>query len=65
MRVTIVTNKRRLLAHIDAEVSDALRQQMTSRLGIAVYVLYSRARSVLEQAPWVANASSRETYVQP
>src|SRR5689334_15133543 len=38
VRVTLVTNKRRLLAHVDAEVSDALRQQMTSRLGVSVYV---------------------------
>ena len=38
VRVTIVTNKRRLLAHLDAEVSEALRQQMTSRLGVSVYV---------------------------
>jgi NAD(P) transhydrogenase len=38
VRVTLVTNRKRLLAHLDAEVSEALRQQMTSRLGIAVYV---------------------------
>ena len=38
VRVTIVTNRRRLLAHLDAEVSEALRQQITSRLGITVYV---------------------------
>jgi NAD(P) transhydrogenase len=38
VRVTLVTNRRRLLAHLDAEVSETLRQQMTSRLGIAVYV---------------------------
>lgn len=38
VRVTVVTSRPRLLAHLDAEVSEALRQQMTSRLGIAVYV---------------------------
>ena len=38
VHVTLVTNRRRLLAHLDAEVSEALRQQMTSRLGISVYV---------------------------
>jgi NAD(P) transhydrogenase len=38
VRVTIVTNKRRLLAHVDPEVSEALRQQMTSRLGVSVHV---------------------------
>jgi len=38
VHVTLVTNRRRLLTHLDAEVSEALRQQMTSRLGITVYV---------------------------
>ena len=38
VRVTIVTSRSRLLAHLDAEVSDALRQQMTGRLGIAVHL---------------------------
>jgi len=38
VRVTIVTNKRRLLAHVDPEVSEALRQQMTSRLGVSVHI---------------------------
>jgi NAD(P) transhydrogenase len=38
VHVTLVTNRRRLLTHLDAEVSEALRQQMTSRLGISVYV---------------------------
>ncbi len=38
VHLTIVTNKRRLLAHLDAEVSEALRQQMTSRLGVSVFV---------------------------
>ena len=31
VRVTIVTSRTRLLAHLDPEVSDALRQQMTAR----------------------------------
>jgi NAD(P) transhydrogenase len=38
VRVTIVTSRTRLLAHLDPEVSDALRQQMTSRLGISVHL---------------------------
>lgn len=38
VRVTLLTNRTRLLAHLDAEISDSLRQQMTSRLGIAVYL---------------------------
>jgi NAD(P) transhydrogenase len=38
VRVTLVTSRTRLLAHLDHEVSDALRQQMTSRLGIAVHL---------------------------
>ena len=36
VRVTIATGRSRLLAHLDSEVSDALRQQMTARLGIQV-----------------------------
>lgn len=37
VRVTIVNAKSRLLAHVDAEVSEVLRQQMTARLGISVH----------------------------
>src|ERR1041384_3802092 len=36
-RVTIVNSQPRLLAHLDADVSETLRKQMTSRLGITVY----------------------------
>jgi NAD(P) transhydrogenase len=36
VRVTIVNPRARLLTHIDAEVSEALRQQLTSRLGVNV-----------------------------
>ena len=36
VRVTIATGHSRLLSHLDSEVSDALRQQMTGRLGIQV-----------------------------
>ncbi len=38
VRVTIVTSRPRLLAHLDADVSDALRQEMTRRLGITVHL---------------------------
>jgi NAD(P) transhydrogenase len=38
VRVTLLTNRTRLLTHLDAEVGDALRQQMTARLGITVYL---------------------------
>jgi NAD(P) transhydrogenase len=38
VRVTLLTNRTRLLSHLDPEVSDALRQQMTARLGITVYL---------------------------
>ncbi|MDE3152688.1 MAG: Si-specific NAD(P)(+) transhydrogenase [Gemmatimonadota bacterium] len=37
VRVTIINNRSRLLAHLDTEVSEVLRQQMTARLGIAVH----------------------------
>jgi NAD(P) transhydrogenase len=33
-QVTVVSSRPRLLAHLDAEVSDALRHQMTARLGV-------------------------------
>ena len=36
VRVTVVTSRQRLLAHLDPELSDALRQQMTARLGVSV-----------------------------
>ncbi len=38
VKVTIVNSRSRLLAHLDAEVGDALRNQMTARLGISVHV---------------------------
>ncbi|MDE3128892.1 MAG: FAD-dependent oxidoreductase, partial [Gemmatimonadota bacterium] len=37
VRVTVVNAKSRLLAHLDAEVGEVLRQQMTARLGIAIH----------------------------
>ena len=37
VRVTVVNARSRLLAHLDNDVSDALRQSMTARLGIAVH----------------------------
>ena len=38
VRVTLITNRTRLVAHLDAELGDALRQQMTARLGITIYL---------------------------
>jgi NAD(P) transhydrogenase len=38
VKVTIINSKSRLLAHLDAEVGDALRRQITARLGISVQV---------------------------
>jgi NAD(P) transhydrogenase len=37
VKVTIVNSKSRLLAHLDGEVGEALRRQITARLGIAVH----------------------------
>ena len=37
VRVTLINAKDRLLQQLDAEISDALRQQMTARLGISVH----------------------------
>ncbi len=48
VRVTIVTSRARLLAHLDAEVSEAFRQQVTARLGVAVYVDTDVARLAVE-----------------
>jgi NAD(P) transhydrogenase len=45
VQVTIVNSRSRLLAHLDPEISDALRQQMTSRLGIKV-VLNANVTSI-------------------
>ena len=38
VKVTIVNSKSRLLAHLDAEVGEALRNTMTARLDISVHV---------------------------
>src|SRR5436190_12448446 len=38
VKVTIVNSRSRLLAHLDAEVGEAVRRQMTARLGIWVRV---------------------------
>jgi NAD(P) transhydrogenase len=38
VKVTIVNSRSRLLSHLDAEVSDALRRQVTARLGVSVHV---------------------------
>lgn len=38
VRVTIVNSRSRLLTQLDPEVSEALRQQMTARLGITTYM---------------------------
>ena len=38
VKVTIINSRSRLLAHLDAEVGEALRRQITARLGISVHV---------------------------
>ena len=38
VKVTIVNGRSRLLSHLDAEVGDALKRQITARLGISVQV---------------------------
>lgn len=37
VRVTLVNSRARLLAHLDNDVSDALRQSMTARLGVSIH----------------------------
>jgi NAD(P) transhydrogenase len=48
VRVTIVNSRSRLLAHLDSDVSDALRQSMTARLGITVHGNADVARVTVE-----------------
>ena len=50
VKVTIVNSKSRLLAHLDAEVGDALRRQITARLGVSVHVDSEVAEMVVEGA---------------
>jgi NAD(P) transhydrogenase len=38
VKVTVINSKSRLLAHLDAEVGEVLRTQMTARLGISVHL---------------------------
>ena len=38
VRVTIINERSRLLTHLDSEVSETLRQQMTARLDISVHL---------------------------
>jgi NAD(P) transhydrogenase len=37
VRVTVINERGRLMSHLDPDVSDALRQSMTARLGVTVY----------------------------
>ena len=48
VKVTIVNSKSRLLAHLDAEVGEALRRQITARLGVSVHVNVEVARIAVE-----------------
>jgi NAD(P) transhydrogenase len=58
VRVTIVTSRTRLLAHLDNEVSDALRQQMTGRLGISVHLDTEVTRLAVEDGRAVVRIGS-------
>ncbi len=49
VRVTIVNSRSRLLMQLDSDLSDALRQEMTRRLGVQV-VLDAEVRSVKTEA---------------
>jgi NAD(P) transhydrogenase len=60
VRVTLITNRKRLLTHLDAEVSEALRQQMTSRLGITVYVDTDVASMAVEHGRVVVGLGDNE-----
>lgn len=60
VRVTIITNRRRLLGHLDPEVSDALRQQMTSRLGVTVLLDTDVAKIAVEHGRGVVTVGENE-----
>ncbi|MEX2154102.1 MAG: Si-specific NAD(P)(+) transhydrogenase [Gemmatimonadaceae bacterium] len=49
VKVTIVNSKSRLLAHLDAEVGEALRRQITARLGISVQLDVEPTEIVVEE----------------
>lgn len=46
-RVILVTPRERLLVHLDADVGEALRQQLTARFGVTVYSGLGVARAEL------------------
>ena len=59
VRVSLVTSRSRLLTQLDAELSDALRAQMTARLGVQVYtdIDVTRITALLTRghtSPWAA-----------
>ncbi|MDB4878413.1 MAG: Soluble pyridine nucleotide transhydrogenase [Gemmatimonadetes bacterium] len=58
VRVTIVTSRARLLAHLDADVCDALRQQMTGRLGVSVLLDTDVASIAVESSRAVVRLGS-------
>jgi NAD(P) transhydrogenase len=60
VRVTIITSRRRLLAHLDSEISDALRQQVTSRLGISVHLDTDVSKIVVENGRAVVTIGESE-----
>ena len=48
VKVTIVNSRSRLLSHLDAEVGEALKRQVTARLGISVIVNAEPTEIVVE-----------------
>jgi len=63
VRVSIVTSRPRLLAHLDPEVSEALRRQMTARLGITVYLDAEVASLSVESGRAIAQVGADTTLV--
>lgn len=61
VRVTIVNSRSRLLAHLDAEISEVLRQQMASRLGITVYSDVVASDMAVEDGRAVVRLGESET----
>ena len=61
VKVTIVNSRSRLLSHLDAEVGDALKRQITARLGVSVHVNVEPTRIAVEGQHARVDLSDGET----
>src|SRR5688572_13439482 len=61
VKVTIVNSRSRLLSHLDAEIGDALKRQVTARLGVSVHVNVEPTRIAVEGQHARVDLSDGET----